>query len=183
MMNTRPFGLCGNRVDKVKRIISVFMIISLIFVSGCIFQDSNEEIDFHTSKTREESEYCKVILDEVIRCLDEEDDALQSLFSENNNSKYNLERQIEKAMEAYDGKSVSCDVYAYERDRYNVHNGYFSLKCAYVEYRKVTMDSGEEYLITVFFCLVNDENPERIGMDGIEILDADSLDTIAEIGY
>ena len=159
------------------------MVITLIFLSGCSFTDSKEDVDFHTSKRREESEYCKEILDEVIRCLDEDDEeTLYSLFSEDDKSEHTLERQIKKAMEAYDGKSVSCDVYSYGRGSYKVYYGYYSFKTASVKYRKVETDSGKEYYIHVLICLVDDENPKSVGMQGIEIKDADSLDMIAEIG-
>ena len=108
--------VCVEVGDIVKRIIIVFIITIIILAVGCIVYDINDDVDFHTSKTREESEYCKEILDEVIRCLDEDDvETLYSLFSEDDKSEYNLERQIEDAMEVYDGKSVSCDVYSYGR--------------------------------------------------------------------
>ena len=187
MMSTRLFGLCGSRRFTIMKKISVLNLIFLIIILvGCNPDVSKEggEVDFHTSKTREESEYCKEILDEVIRCLDEDDaDTLKSLFSEYIDSKCDLERQIDKAMEAYDGESVSYAEYGCERGSRNVHNGYYSLKYASVAYRDVIMDSGAEYYIHVVICLVDDENPENLGVTRIEISDANYISTeIAEIG-
>ena len=167
------------------------MVTTLFFLSGCSFTDSKEDVDFHTSKTREESEYCKEILDEVIRCLDEDDtETLYNLFSEYAKSKHTLEREIKKAMEAYDGKSVSCDEYAYGRGSYSVYYGYYSFKIGESEYGNVSMDTGEEYKLIVEICLVNDDEPEYMGLSRIRIKDANfrcdfehNDSTLATIGY
>ena len=172
--------------NSKKNIISITMIVLMIFLTGCMFADKNEpeEVDFHTSKRSEESDYCKEILDEVIRCLDEGDrDALIELFSESIKEEYNLAKQIRETLEEYDGKSIAYDVYAYERGSFHVMNGYYVMKYGEVEYRKVIMDSGEEYYIRVFVCLVHDENPQHIGVVRIEIRDANDIGiVIGKIG-
>ena len=171
--------VCVEVGDIVKRIIIVFIITIIILALGCIVYDINDDVDFHTSKTREESEYCKEILDEVIRCLDEDDvETLYSLFSEDDKSKYNLERQIEEAMEVYDGKSVSCDEFSCGRGSIKVYYGYYSLKTVSVKYRKVETDSGKEYYIHVVICLVNDAKPENIGVRRIHIMDENNIETV-----
>ena len=166
------------KILKRKMIIVVATVLLFVSCCICIFLMCTAEYDPHTSD-RGDEKYCKEILDEVIRCLDEDDvETLYSLFSEDNKSKHTLEREIKKAMEAYDGKSVSCDVYSYGKGSYKVYYGYYSVKGASVKYRKVKTDSGKEYYIHVVICLVHDEQPEYIGVNMIHIKDENNIETV-----
>ena len=166
------------KILKRKMIIVVATVLLFVSCCICIFLMCTAEYDPHTSD-RGDEKYCKEILDEVIRCLDEDDvETLYSLFSEDDKSEHTLERQIKKAMEAYDGKSVSCDEFSCGQGSIKVYYGYYSLKTVSVKYRKIETDLDEEYYIHVVICLVNDENPECIGVRRIYIKDKNNIETV-----
>ncbi len=176
MKNITPSGLCGNRRFCVKKVLAILFMIALSFFTACNLDDfaGDWEYDPHTSSY--DLDYCKTIIDEVIRCFDEEDvDALEDMFSEYKKNKYNLERQIKKAMEVYNGKSVSCDEYSFSITGANVYYGYYSSKCGEAEYSNVVMDSGEEYCIIVGIYLVEDDDPSKVGLTHIVIKDANYI--------
>ena len=151
------------------------IIITIIFMfalSGCNISDVDETTEFDPHTTWNYSDYCKPMLDEVIRCLDEGDsETLKSMFSEYVTENHDLDVEIRNAISVYDGKSVTCENYVCGSMACNVKNGYYSKRNVEISYDTVSMDSGEEYSIVVRICLVNDEHPERIGLIGIDIRD------------
>ncbi len=157
----------------MKKILAIICIISISFLTACNLDGFAGDWEYDPHKSRGDSNYGKTIIDEVIRCFDEDDvDALVDMFSDEQKNKYNLERQIKKAMEVYNGKSVSCDVYSYETISSHVYYGYYSFKHSELEYRSVLMDSGEEYHISVCVTLVDDDEPSSLGLTDIIIRDA-----------
>ena len=171
-----PYGLCGNRRFDMKKILAIICIISISFLTACNLDDFAGDWEYDPHKSRGDSDYGKTIIDEVIRCFDEDDvDALVDMFSDEQKNKYNLERQIKKAMEVYNGKSVSCDEYSFCVTGANVYYGYYSSKCGEAEYSSVVMDSGEEYCIIVGIYLVEDDDPSKVGLTHIVIKDANYI--------
>ena len=152
-----------------------YIIIAIIFLfalPGCSVTDIGETTEFDPHTTWDYSDYCKPMLDEVIKCLDEKDtETLKNMFSEYVTENYDLDEEIKNAMDAYNGKMVSCEKFFCDNGGYSIQDGYFSYRCCSVEYECVSMDSGEEYNIVVKICFVDDEYPERIGVTGIDIRD------------
>ena len=151
------------------------IIITIIFMfalSGCNVTDVGDTTEFDPHTTWNYSDYCKPMLDEVIRCLDEGDsETLKSMFSEYVTENYDLDEEIRNAMDIYDKKSVYCNNFVYGNNGYSIKDGYFSERNIVVRYDEVSMDSGEEYNIVVRICLVDDEYPNMIGVTGVEIRD------------
>lgn len=109
----------------MRKVVKCMFVFLLVILSGCSDKnksiDNTGEIDFHTSNIEEESQYCKLILDEVIRCLDEDDtEGLKLMFSEYSATTYDLDMDITEAFTAYEGESVLLDVFSYDRDSYHV---------------------------------------------------------------
>lgn len=169
----------------MKKILVLNLIFLLVMLTGCNFNNSDEtdELDLHTSERKEESEYCREILDEVIRCLDEDDsEALKEMFSEHCKSKCDLDSDIEEAFDFYQGKLVSLEEYTYGRASCSVEYGYFSYKSGEPEYMKVTTTENEEYKIRVDVVLVDDNDTSNIGVRCINIINKKSSEMFVVIG-
>lgn len=172
-MNTIQYGLCGNRGLIMKKV--TYIILAIIFMfgfTGCDISDIGETTEFDPHTPGGQDEYCQPILDEVIRCLDENDaETLKSMFSEYIAKNCDLDEQIKNAMDVYDGKSISCDGYTCEYSSYHIYYGYYKEYTSRMEYESVITDSGQDYNIVVRYCIVYDEHPECVGLKGIDIRD------------
>ncbi len=175
----------------MKKILAIICIISISFLTACNLDDFAGDWEYDPHKSRGDSDYGKTIIDEVIRCFDEDDvDALVDMFSDNDKKDSRLKNEIKKAMEVYNGKSLSCESYTYETISSHAYYGYYSFKQSELEYKNVYMDTGDEYRLIVEICLVDDDEPDNIGLSRIRIEDANyrydfehTDSTLATIGY
>ena len=181
----------NKRYPKVCIIIGgIFMVISLGVFGMFAISFWNEggskynpdTYDPHTSTRIEDSEYCRVILQEVIRCLDENDvEDLKSMFSESVKGEWDLETDIVNAMKVYEGTSVSYD-FSHSGGSVHVENGYYYHKGERSRTRNLITDAGKEYYIDIIIILADDESKNE-GICAIGIKDPnDDNKVIAEIG-
>ena len=166
----------------------VFMSISLLmFVIGAISYFNGSKYnpatyDPHTSTLSQDEDYCRVIVEEVIRCLDEEDsEGLKSMFSDYALELSDIDTQIDEAMEMYDGKSIECVEYVYSGGSVSVDKGYYYHKGARGKMRSVITDTNNEYYIEVVVVLAESKEPEKEGVQLIIIKNSKDKSSI-EIG-
>ncbi|MBQ8412429.1 MAG: DUF5104 domain-containing protein [Lachnospiraceae bacterium] len=139
--------------------------------------------DPHKSNSLQDEEYCKGIMTEVIRCLDEEDsEGLKEMFSEYSMELSDLDSQIEETMKIYDGVSENYEEFVYSLGSYNVEYGYYYSKDATIETRTLYTDTGREYYIEIGIRLVAGK-PSKEGIMYIRIEDLnDENVTMTKIG-
>ncbi len=106
----------------------------------------------------------------VLKCFGNDDvEGLKSLFCEEILSNINnLDEQIEKVFDFYDGKSVSYG-FINSPSQKSVRNGKtVSLKNnPLISYIKT--DSGKEYAIKVYMYCINVSYPEKVGISKISV--------------
>ena len=176
---------------------SVFTVIPLVILGVIlvtyVIDSKNGEYnpytyDPHESNSLQDEEYCKEIMTEVIRCLDEEDaEGLKSLFSDYSIANSNLDAEIDEAMKIYEGKSISFDKFWYNEGGYHVNNGYFYSKGARIEIENLFTDEGREYYIEFTVQLVQDDDPTKEGLIMLWIREpndkSDCLIRIGDVNY
>ena len=143
--------------------------------------------DPHKSNSLQDEEYCKGIMTEVIRCLDEEDaEGLKSLFSDYSIANSNLDSEIEVAMDVYNGTSIACEGYRYSLGGYYVEGGYFYSKGSTAYMESVVTDTGKEFYIECAISLANKDTSKE-GIIIIWIRDSqnnnESLVRIGDVNY
>ena len=133
------------------------------------------------SETSRQNEAGKSQANEIIRCLNNNDAAgLRKLFCKELTSKYTYEESISKAMNLYSGKCLS-------HKQIMVNGNYTSdkgvVKDSHINYtiNDVKTDGGFHYTITVYSYLTYEENPDRVGVCYIKIVNKEN-GSVAEIG-
>ena len=182
----------NKRYPKVCIIIGgIFMAISLgtfgmfamDFLDDSRSKYNPDTYDPHESSLDQDIEYTKSVCADVIRCFDEGDaESLKQLFSEYSIEISDLDADIEYAMEIYDGRSISYD-YSHRRGSTDVSNGYYYYKSSVGYIENLVTDSNREYYIQVKVVLVSDDEPEKVGIKTIEIMDPNNENqTLIRIG-
>lgn len=114
----------------------------------------------------------------VLKCFDERDkETLKSMFSEEAQLSYNLDEEIDIAMDFYEGKSVSHDKVQNEignsrskKDENNMPMGY-AYKSIITQIRNIITDNNKNYMIEMIYTLVDEEDEKSIGISSIIISD------------
>ncbi|MBR6626635.1 MAG: DUF5104 domain-containing protein [Lachnospiraceae bacterium] len=139
---------------------------------GMFLLTSCKPSDFFTSEKRSANErpFAIETMKKIITALDEEDsEALFALFSEAAKENYDLESQIEEAMEYYKGKSlITCeDVNQFFTGSSGTKDGaYYYKSIRFLLYDWKT-DAGETYSFDVVYVLTEEEDPAQIGLSKI----------------
>ena len=82
----------------MKKVWFIFLIIIIMLqCTGCVTDKSKQASNLKSK--------------EIIRCFDEKDvDGLKELFCQNSHDNYNLDEEIQNAMDFYEGKSMSYNL-------------------------------------------------------------------------
>ncbi len=128
--------------------------------------------DFFTSEKRSTNErpFAIETMQQIVTALDEEDsEALLALFSEAAKENYDLESQIEEAMEYYKGKSLTTceDVNRFFTGSAGARDGAYYYKSIRFMLFDWKTDAGETYSFDVIYVLTEDEDPSQIGLSKI----------------
>lgn len=100
--------LCGNKLMFIKKIRIIFLL-SLCSFIFCSCSSSLQEYD-PSDLSDDDYPFAEETMMTVLKCFDEKDtETLKSLFSESVVSAYDLDKQIEEAMNYYEGRSTSHD--------------------------------------------------------------------------
>ena len=170
----------------LSRTISVILI-CLLFVSCSVTDNSSNESapDPHENSVESyhyELEQTEKILLKLIECFDNKDkESIKAMFSVKTAKEFNLDSQVDKSFEIYNGKSVS----------YEIDNGGIAGSAktddtyTFLEYdgelKNIKMDNSKSFSIWVSRCVVNDDDSDEIGLTRI-ILCRDDGVKLAPIG-
>ena len=113
-------------------------------------------------------------MQKIITALDEKDsEALAALFSEDARENYDIDEQIEKAFEYYNGKSVTSveDVDSCGNASTHIKDGLYKNKSIRFKLYNMETDAGQSYTLDVIYVLVDEDNPSRIGLSKIYFKD------------
>ncbi len=171
----------------MKKAIFILMLICSLILSSCRNDDSSEELDPHD--IFDSIEYDRMIMNEVMpkveKALEENDiDLLKSLFSPYVlETQPDLERDIMGLFLAFEGEIVSFEEYWPVDKSGSKRNGMYVFRVTRFGYRKVETSTGNVYSIKIYYTVVNDENPEEVGLTKIFLYDINDLNvSIAKVG-
>lgn len=126
------------------------------------------------SETSRQTNAGKNQANEIIRCLNNNDSAgLNKLLCRELTSKYSYDDPIAKAMKLYSGKCLS-------HKQIMINGDYISdsgvVKDSHINYtiKDIKTDGGFHYNITVYSYLTYEENPDRVGICYIKIVNTDN---------
>ena len=113
----------------------------------------------------------------MLKALSENDkETIKSMFSKKVKKRKELDKEIDKAMEFFEGKVLEYYSGVSGGDELEVDNGkttYFSLS---IQIESIKTDAGKTYLIVGFYYVVNDYDPDSIGLRYISIYDYTNRD-------
>ncbi|MBQ7131642.1 MAG: DUF5104 domain-containing protein [Oscillospiraceae bacterium] len=120
--------------------------------------------------------------EDIITYLDNKDrDNIKALFAPQIAQEYNLDAQIDKIFEIYDGASISYEVETCGEGGKHIKDGmflYLEFDCAV---KSIQTNNDKIFRISIIRCLVDDDNPDNIGLNKVFLCRADGTN-IAPIG-
>ena len=156
----------------MKKIVSIIMItIIMLCSSGCWL---NSDYSFR----RKEQKFA----DQIFKCLQDEDaDSLEDLFSESVSDNNDIEDEFDVFFDSIDGRIESYDHVNITVCEKYVDHFQVTRAVMHVVFYDIVTDSGTEYDYIVYYrVLIDDSNPDEIGLYSIRLFDNDSnLDVYA----
>lgn len=154
----------------MKKILYPLLIVVLMSFASCSKKDA------YNPKELGSNDYPFAIetMQKIVTAFDEEDsEALVEMFSDEARESYDIEGQIEEAFEYYCGKSIeSVDRLTFcENASAHIKDGSYKYKTINFVLLNMETDAGEEYSIDVYYVLVDEEEPSRIGLSQILFID------------
>jgi hypothetical protein len=108
----------------------------------------------------------------MLKALSENDkETVKSMFSKKVKKRKELDKEIDKAMEFFEGKVLEYYSGVSGGDELEVDNGkttYFSLS---IQIKSIKTDANKTYSIYGLYYVVNDDDPDSIGLRYISIYD------------
>lgn len=153
----------------------------------CVFMTScnSNEYDPHSTGVKAygiEQENTTDMLETVIKYFDNKDkEALKGLFAPAISENFNLDSQIDKVFGLYDSKSVSYEMGICEERSSSQRNNRFEYLVFCGELENIQLDNGKTFSIYISRCVVDDENPDNIGLKTIHLRDINGKN-LAPIG-
>ncbi len=162
----------------------ILLISAILFLCSCS-QNKNEIYDPHNggSYTYKINRQDTINMAEnIISYLDNRDrESIKALFAPQTANDYDLDSQIDKIFEIYDGKSISYEITTSGEKGKHIKDGkylYLRFDC---HIKNVQTDNDKNFSISIVRCLVDDDNPDNIGLNKIHLCSADGTN-IAPIG-
>lgn len=154
----------------------LFLISIMLFLCSCTqnkerpYDPHNNDIPTYKINRQDTEDMAK----DILTYLDNKDrDSIKALFAPQIADDYDLDSQIDKVFEIYDGTSISyeigtCGVRAkYLKDR---RVPYLVFDC---EVEDIQTDNDKTFCIYIIRCIVDDENPDMIGITKIYLKDGE----------
>ena len=157
------------------------------FLTSCnIASKSDETIpDPHSGSIKSydyERDQTEKILSELIKYFDEKDkEGIKALFAKQVAQDYDLDAQIDKVFEIYNGKYVSFEIDSGGEKSKHVIDGKYVYLRHDGELKNIQTDNNKIFEISIVRCVVNDDNPDNIGLNKIYLSHTDGSH-IAPIG-
>ncbi len=161
--------------EEMKKAIFILMLICSLILSSCRNDDSSEELDPHD--IFDSIEYDRMIMDEVMpkveKALEENDvELLKSLFSPYViETQSDLEKDIFGLFLAFEGEVVSYEEDWPDDASSSKRNGIYVYRKICFGYRTVETSTGKSYCVEIYYTVVNDENPDEVGLSRIYLID------------
>lgn len=187
--NVIQYGLCGNKPMFVKKIFTllIFSLCSFVLCScsmSSIINDSSSEYD-PNDLFADDYPFAEETMMTVLKCFDEKDtETLKSLFSESVVSAYDLDKQIEEAMNYYEGRSTSHDDVSSDISESNYSQDHYVYKSIRTVMDNIMTDNNKAYRIDFIYVLVDEKDETKIGLDTLFLRDPNQpdKDVICSIG-
>ena len=120
--------------------------------------------------------------EDILTYLDNKDrDSIKALFAPQIANDYDLDAQIDKIFEIYDGTSISYEIGTCGEGAKHLKDGraiYLDFDC---EVKDIQTDNDKTFCIYIIRCLVDDDNQDNIGLNKVFLCRADGTN-IAPIG-
>ncbi len=108
----------------------------------------------------------------ILKCLSEDDkETLKDMFSPKAKRRKRLDKEIDKAMEFFEGKVEKYITNIDGGDEIEVDKGKTTFYSKSLQIRKIQTDKGKIYTIFGLYYRVNDKEPESIGLRYLSIFD------------
>ena len=180
------------RIMMRKIIYIITAIITFLFSVQCgISKNSSKDgevPDPHTGSIESyhyELDKTEELLSLLIVYFDNKDkESIKSLFASQTRKDYDIDSQIDKVFEIYDGISVSYDIDTGGEQGKKIDDG----KYVYVRYdgaiKNIITNNQKSFMIRISRCAVNDDNTDMIGLNQITLCDENGkrLAPIGEFG-
>ena len=159
--------------SRQKFLIIIISFISLLSLTSCEKLLENREI----TTIEDELEYnledtLKGRCAKMLKALSENDkETIKSMFSKKVKKRKELDKEIDKAMEFFEGKVLEYYYDVSGGDEMDVDNGkttFFSLS---IQIKLIKTDANKTYFIYGLYYVINDKDPDSIGLRYISIYD------------
>ena len=159
-----------------------FLILIISFITLLSLVSCEAYPAYYTTTIEDQLEYnsednLKRRCAKMLKALSENDkDTVKSMFSKKVKKRKELDKEIDKAMEFFEGKVLEYYSGVSGGDELEVDNGkttYFALN---IQIESIKTDAGKTYLIVGFYYVVNDYDPDSIGLRYISIYDYTNRD-------
>ena len=108
----------------------------------------------------------------ILKCLSEGDkETLKDMFSPKAKRRKRLDKEIDKAMEFFEGRVEKYITNIDGGDEIEVDKGKTTFYSKSLRIRKIQTDTGKIYTIYGLYYRVNDKDPESIGLSYLSIYD------------
>lgn len=163
--------------------ILLFLISMMLFLYSCTPNEKAYDPHNTDSSTYQINRQDTInMAEDIITYLDNKDkDSIKALFAPQIAQKYNLDGQIDRIFKIYDGASISYEVETSGEKSKHIKDG----KYLYLEFdcsiKNIQTDNGKTFSIYIIRCLVDDDNPDNIGLNKIYLKNAEGVN-LAPIG-
>lgn len=164
----------------------LFLVSTMLFLCSCTLNGNKDKpYDPHntdTSTYQINRQDTINMAEDIITYLDNKDrDSIKALFAPQIAQEYDLDAQIDKIFEIYDGASTSYEVETCGEGGKHIKDGMFlnlEFDCAV---KSIQTNNDKIFRISIIRCLVDDKNPDMIGLNKVFLCRADGTN-IAPIG-
>lgn len=172
--------------SKIMKKALLILISIMLFLCSCTLNENKDRVyDPHNtdSSTYQINRQDTISMAEnIISYLDNRDrDGIKALFAPQIANNYDLDSQIDKVFEIYDGKSISYETATSGEKSKHFKDGkyiYLRFDC---QIENIQTDNDKIFRISIIRCLVDDDNPDNIGLNKIYLKNADGVN-LAPIG-
>ena len=113
----------------------------------------------------------------ILKCLSEGDkETLKDMFSPKAKRRKRLDKEIDKAMEFFEGRVEKYITNIDGGDEIEVDKGKTTFYSKSLQIKKIQTDAGKTYTIYGLYYRVNDNDPESIGLRYLSIFDTTGRD-------
>lgn len=173
----------------MKKLFNILIaLVTCLFSTSC--NKSNESVeeapDPHSGSIKSyhyELDQTEKILSELIKYFDEKDkESIKALFDPQTAHDCDLDFQIDKVFEIYDGKSISFEIDSGSELSKHVIDGKYVERYFCGSLENIRIDNDKSFDIWIARCVVDDDNPDNIGLNRITLKRSSDWVKIAPIG-